>query len=145
MGPKRWAIGLLVVVAGGAAIQSPPDEAQRHQGTWAVVRFEREGQVTGAEVLGQIIREVDGDHIVWRRDGRRFAGTRFTVDPTREPNELDLIPDGGPSRGERVLAIYEFRPDGTLRICVADPGRPRPTAFESPEGSGWTVQEFRRR
>ena len=63
------------------------------------------------------------------------------VDATREPATIDVIPDGGPNRGERILGIYKI--DGeTLTICMAVAGQPRPKAFKAEKGSGCTLQTF---
>ena len=56
---------------------------------------------------------------------------------------IDLIPEGGRHRGERVEGIYKFE-DDTLILCVADPGRPRPSAFEAGPGSGASLFVLRR-
>ncbi len=119
------------------------EDVALHQGAWSVVRFEREGVTTPAEVLGSIERVVEGDHIAWSRDGRRFAGTRFVIHPAVSPRQIDLIPDGGPERETVILGIYRFDEDGVLTICIADAGQPRPTAFSSPPGSKRNLQVFR--
>ncbi len=114
-----------------------------HQGSWAVVAMIRDDQATPADILASIRREVDRDHIVWTRDGKNFAGTRFEVDPTTSPPTIDLIPDGGKDRDKRILGIYRLDGD-MLTICVADAGQPRPTAFEAKAGSKQTLQSFKR-
>ena len=68
---------------------------------------------------------------------------KIELDPTRDPQNIDVIPDGGPNRGERVLGIYKL--DGErLTICMAIAGQPRPTVFKAEKGSGWTLQTFER-
>jgi uncharacterized protein (TIGR03067 family) len=128
------------------AIAAIPDlELDRHQGAWVVLRFEREGKETPADLLTSITRFVEGDHVMWKREGKSFAGTRLEIDASKSPATIDLIPDGGPARGERVLGIYRFEDDGRLTICIADRGEPRPPDFTSPPGSKRTLQVFRRR
>lgn len=125
--------------------QSPAvDDVARHQGTWAVETFDREGQPSPEDVVKSITRVVDGDHARWERDGKSFAGVTFELNPDADPRTIDLIPDGGPSRGQRVLGIYRFEDDGRLTLCVSDAGEPRPTEFSSPKGSKRTLQVFRR-
>lgn len=118
-------------------------ELARHQGTWAVTSFVREGKATPDEVARSIVRVVEGDHVVWKREGKSFAGTGLSLDPAASPAAIDVIPDGGRTRGEHVLGIYRLEGD-TLTICMSDPGRPRPTAFEAPAKSGHTLMTFRR-
>ena len=118
-------------------------ELARHQGTWTAVSFRREGQETPAEIVRTITRTVEGDHVVWKRDGKSFAGTTVVLDPGRDPRTIDVLPDGGPSRGKRVLGIYKIEKD-TLTLCMADPDQPRPREFKAEKGSKHTLMVFKR-
>jgi uncharacterized protein (TIGR03067 family) len=130
-------------VADGPRSEASERELRRHQGTWIVTSMVREGQEAPAEIVASIRRIVEGEHVVWKRDGKRFAGTALELDPAADPKAIDVIPDGGPSRGEKVRGIYEL--DGeTLRICMAGPGQDRPKAFRADKGSGHTLTTFRR-
>ncbi|QDV38323.1 TIGR03067 domain-containing protein [Tautonia plasticadhaerens] len=120
-----------------------PDDLRRHQGTWAVVRSIRDGEEGPVDAMKEITRVVEGDRVVWERSGEPFAATRFELDPDADPKAIDLIPEGGPNRGEKVLGIYAFE-DDLLVLCTADAGRPRPTSFEAGPGSGTTLMTFRR-
>jgi uncharacterized protein (TIGR03067 family) len=124
---------------------TPASELEKHQGTWEVVSFERDGKKTPEEITRTIVRVVDADHVVWKRDGSNFAGTTMTLDPSADPKTIDLVPDGGPNRGSKVVGIYRFDEGGTLTICIADAGRNRPTSFTSEPGSGHTLQTFRKK
>ena len=149
MNPRQAGrLALAWVVAGrcAAALADDPavkDELKRHQGTWAVTSSIYDGQPASQEIVRSIKRIVTGDHVVWERDGKRFAGTRIEVDPSREPKTIDVIPDGGRNRGERVLGIYKLEGD-RLTIAMAAPGQPRPKEFQAAKGSGWTLRTFRR-
>ena len=119
------------------------EELERHQGTWLATSSIYDGQEAPAEVVRSITRTVDEDHVVWKRDGKSFAGTRIELDPSRDPKAIDVIPDGGKDRGERVLGIYKLEGD-RLTICMAAPGQPRPKAFQADKGSGCTLRTFTR-
>jgi uncharacterized protein (TIGR03067 family) len=123
--------------------QAVKEELKRHQGTWSVTSSIYDGEPASEELLRTIQRTVTGDHVVWERNGKRFAGTRIELDPARTPRTIDVIPDGGRSRGERVLGIYKLEGD-QLTIAMAAPGQPRPTEFRAAKGSGWTLRTFRR-
>ena len=140
-------ISVILIAANVAVWAEDPSrttELKRHQGTWLVVSFERDGRKTPKDVTDSIVRLVENDHVTWTRSGKSFAGTTMVLDPKAEPPTIDLIPDGGPARDKRVLGIYKLEGD-TLTICVADPDTPRPTAFSAPKGSGRTLQRFRRK
>jgi uncharacterized protein (TIGR03067 family) len=118
-------------------------ELEKHQGSWLAVSFRRDGQETPAEIVRTITRTVERDHIVWKRDGKSFAGTTVVLDPGQDPHAIDVIPDGGPSRGKRVLGIYKIEKD-TLTLCMADPDQPRPRQFKAEKGSRHTLMVFKR-
>ena len=121
-----------------------PTDLERHQGSWAIDRSVRDGEDGPEEALRSIVRKVEGDRVVWSRDGESFAATRFEIDPDAEPKAIDLLPEGGPHRGERVLGIYRFEGDGRLTLCIAGPGDPRPSAFAAEAGVGTTLMTVRR-
>ena len=119
-------------------------ELVRHQGTWRVVSFERDGKETPSEIIDSIERIVEGDHVLWKRNGKSFAGTTMKLDPKAEPSSIDLAPDGGPNREKVVRGIYKFD-DDTLTICTSDADKPRPTEFKAASNSGWTLVKFRKK
>jgi uncharacterized protein (TIGR03067 family) len=124
--------------------QEPAKQEQaRHQGTWTAISFRRDGQETPGEIVRSITRTVEGDHVVWKRDGKSFAGTTVVLDPGQNPRAIDVLPDGGPSRGKRVLGIYKIEND-TLILCTADPDQPRPRDFKAEKGSKHTLMVFKR-
>src|SRR5262249_16804926 len=136
---------LLVAFPTGDDPQAPAvaRELERHQGTWRVVSFTRDGQETPAEIARTIVRIVESDHVVWKRDGKSFAGTKIVLDPSADPKAIDVLPDGGPAFGKHVLGIYKQDGD-ELTVCMADADQPRPTKFEADKGSGLTLMTFKR-
>ena len=137
---RNW-IFLLIVLA--LAIDDP-QEVARHQGIWVAVSMEREEVKTPLEIVETITRSVDGDHVVWKRSGKSFAGTTIKLDPATDPKSIDVTPDGGPDRDKAVFGIYKLKGD-KLTICMADAGETRPKEFSSPRGSKRTMMSFRRK
>ena len=139
-------VGLLATsfcTAGIVGDDAAKNELKRHQGTWIATSSTFDGLKAPDEIARSIQRIVTENHVVWERQGRRFAGTTIELDPTRDPKNIDVIPDGGRNRGERVLGIYKL--DGErLTICMARAGQPRPREFKAEKGSGWTLQTFER-
>ncbi len=136
-------VALLLPTLATADEKAAKDELKRQEGTWAVTSSVYEGQEAAEDLVRSIKRIVEGDHAVWERDGKRFAGTRIELDPAREPKAIDVIPDGGPNRGERVLGVYKLE-DDKLTICMAEPGKARPKEFRADKGSGHALRTFRR-
>jgi len=119
------------------------DELKRHQGTWITTSSIFDGQPASPEIVRSIRLIVTDDHVVWERDGKRFAGTKIKLDPSRSPQTIDVIPDGGPNRGEHILGIYKLDGD-TITICMAGPAQPRPKEFKAEKGSGCSLRTFER-
>jgi uncharacterized protein (TIGR03067 family) len=140
----RLALVVLAVAHGIAMAQDEPKggevseavraELARHAGTWRVESMVYEGEESDPEVARSIERVVEGERVVWRRDGKSFSASRIEIDPGKDPATIDVIPEGGPARGKRVLGIYELEGD-RMTICMAAPGGPRPKRFEAGEGS----------
>lgn len=140
-----WSLVLALVLPLADDAKAANDaEVARHQGTWAVTKFVREGQESPADLVESIVRIVEGDHVVWKRDGKSFAGTKVELDPKGEPKTIDVLPDGGPSFGKRILGIYKLDGD-ELTICMAEADKPRPKEFRAEAGSGLTLMTFRRK
>jgi uncharacterized protein (TIGR03067 family) len=123
--------------------QEPANEIAKHQGTWLASSFRRDGQETPQEIVRTITRTVVKDHVVWKRNGKSFAGTTMVLDPKQSPKSIDVIADGGPTRGKRVLGIYRLDND-RLTICMADADQPRPKEFKAEKGSRQTLMTFTR-
>jgi uncharacterized protein (TIGR03067 family) len=119
------------------------NELKRHQGTWIATSSTFDGKKAPEEIVRSIKRIVTDDHVVWQRDGKQFAGTKVVLNSTNNPNTIEVIPDGGRNRGERILGIYKLNRD-KLTICMAAPGQPRPKEFRADKGNGCTLQTFAR-
>jgi uncharacterized protein (TIGR03067 family) len=143
---RDWLAALLAISSSAAAfVYDDPakNELVKHQGVWVATSSTFNGEQAPAEILHSIKRTVRGDHVVWERDGKSFAGTTIKLHPTQDPRAIDVIPDGGRNRGEHVRGIYKLE-GNTLTICMASPSQPRPTEFKAGTGRGCVRQTFRR-
>ena len=146
MQPRRTSRCLLALLATGlcaAKFDDDPakNELRRHQGIWIATSSTFDGQTVPEDVVRSIKRIVTDDHVVWERNGKRFAGSKVVLDPTKDPKTIDVIPDGGRNRGEHILGIYKLERD-MLTICMAAAGSPRPSEFKAEKGNEWTLQTF---
>ncbi len=139
-----WLPTLALLAALQTSPTKPDPELEKHQGVWKVLGFVREGNDTPKDLLTEMERVVEGDHVVWRRQGKNFAGTTMILDPKADPKTIDLIPDGGRSRGKVVKGIYRWDGDRFV-LCNGDPDAPRPTEFSAPKGSRRTLMTFEKR
>lgn len=138
-------LALVFLIVSQASTESPEvkKELANHQGVWTTVSFHRDGKDAPDEIAHSITRTVDGDHVVWKRDGKSFSGSTIVLDPAASPRTIDILADGGPARDRRVLGIYKLEGD-RLTICTADPDQPRPTDFKAEKDSKHTLMVFKR-
>jgi uncharacterized protein (TIGR03067 family) len=74
--------------------------------------------------------------------GERGGGT-FTLDPSKTPKQMNVVPLDGPLKGETIEDIYEVDGD-SLKLCMALPGTKRATEFKSEAGSGLWLFTYKR-
>lgn len=109
---KRIDLVMVLVVAALVAWYfrpaSPPEE--RLYGTWV-----------GQEGDDRIELEFRPEHVVQVREDGESKTARYTTNFEAHPHHMDLFLDK-----ERVLTIFEFTPEGDLRISDNNEGNPRP-------------------
>ena len=88
-----------------------------------------------------LTRVIKGDQYTLLREGKEvFKGT-IKVDPSKSPKAIDAKQV---SSDKAALGIYQLDGD-TQKICLASPGRARPTEFSSEQGSGQTLTVWKRK
>jgi uncharacterized protein (TIGR03067 family) len=78
--------------------------------------------------------------------GGHVENVAFTLDETKKPVAIDLMPQRGPGNGrETVVGIIKIDGD-ILTLCFGrgGGGGKRPTEFLSPPGSDVSILEFKR-
>jgi uncharacterized protein (TIGR03067 family) len=97
-------------------------------GTWKVVSMVHNGKdIPNAEDHGITF---DGENVTIKEPNGGSKGKCTRLDPTKDPKEIDLTPDGG---GKKLQGIYELKGD-ELKLCLTRSDE-RPSRFESKEGS----------
>jgi uncharacterized protein (TIGR03067 family) len=114
-------------------------------GRWQLVESTVDGKsVPEAELRKTVLIT---DHDTFRFPADAGVGTapqgKFTIDPTKNPKQVDSTALAGPNKGEITHGIYEIIDENNKRACWGRPGGPRPTDFTSTPGSGRTVQYWR--
>jgi uncharacterized protein (TIGR03067 family) len=150
----KWS-GLLILTAGLKLAtpafgqdKSPQEDLAGLQGTWLTVSMVNNGKTLVAEndppKPGPVAKlAYRGDHWLVIVGDKTVATGVVRIDSTRRPKEIDLLDESGKKSDQTKLAIYELDGD-TYRYCIAPAGKPRPTEFSSPEGSGISLGVSRR-
>jgi uncharacterized protein (TIGR03067 family) len=110
--------------------RDPVTDRERLQGAWVAVSGEFQGRPLTADQFQRMsLVFTGGSARITMPNGSEGEGT-FKLDPTQTPKEIDVI------RGDDhlgMLGIYALDGD-RLRVCMGDPGEPRPKGFESTPG-----------
>jgi uncharacterized protein (TIGR03067 family) len=138
---------VLGLVAARADDKKPDDkkpddkgEAKKFEGTWEVVKATGNGMPI--EQKSTLVLE-GNKYTRTRPNGDTDTGT-FSVDPSKKPKTIDVMPGDGKAKDKTWLGIYELDGD-SLKICLAEPGKDRPDDFTSKEGSGRMSAEYKRK
>jgi uncharacterized protein (TIGR03067 family) len=139
-------VGAFVVVLLAADAAKDDDaskkDAEKMQGDWAAVSMIQDGTKYPEDDAQSFFRTVKGDEYTVFHFDQPLAKWKFKLDATKKPKTIDVVkPDD--DKAPAVLGIYEFDGD-KFKLCVAAPGKDRPTSFESKEGSGHTLSVWAR-
>jgi len=127
---------LLLPLAGllPAADDTGKAELGKLKGTWQRVSAEVNGKKANPMELEKTFLIIEGDRYTLQTPDGVRKGT-LKIDPSKSPKQIDIVSAGGPNKGKTLHGIYELK-GATLRYCVAEPGKDRPTEFTGKAGSG---------
>ncbi|MBI3408219.1 MAG: TIGR03067 domain-containing protein [Planctomycetes bacterium] len=127
----------MVLLFGDARKEAVKKDLQGLQGKWQMQSSERDGKKAPDEFVKTFKRTVKDDtYVVTFEDGEgeHTLSGKITLDPTKSPKWLDAHMTDGGMKGKTMVAIYKLEGD-TQTLCVALPGKDRPTAFDSSQGT----------
>jgi uncharacterized protein (TIGR03067 family) len=129
-------VGLAIATA-DAGDEAAKKDLQMLQGDWVMQSSERDGMKAPAELVRTFARTVKNKSytVNWEDEaGAHSSSGVLTLDPMRSPKHLDALLSDGPSKGKTMLGIYKLEGDAQT-LCAAFPGKARPTAFDSKQGT----------
>ena len=113
------------------------------EGQWVMIAGQRDGQVLPRFLLRGATRTAVGNESTVIIGGRLYMRSSYTLDPTKNPKQIDYDVSAGQLAGQKQQGIYEIT-GNTVRFCFAAPGSPRPTDFSAPAGSGRSYSAFQK-
>jgi uncharacterized protein (TIGR03067 family) len=112
------------------------DAAEQLQGVWVVARTVDGGRVQASSAKTHFV--FHGQKL-WIQEGDSLLpGFVVSLDPSADPKHITIASDGRVHKG-----IYDCEHAG-LRICFNLPGKPRPSAFRSADGTDLRLVELQR-
>jgi len=127
------ALGLVTSLFG---IATADDKKDPTAGKWVIESVTRDGKANDA-LKGATREHSDGKYSLTPAKDTKAPLTvgTYTLDTTKTPIAIDMKPKGGNFDGKTLLGIVKVDGD-TMTIAFAEPGKDRPTKFESKEGGG---------
>ena len=150
---RTHALAAALAAALLVAADTPKDDAgkkepagqkdlDRMQGTWSAVSGERDGNKAPETELKQFKIVIKDDKMTLLV-GEPTELATFKLDPAKKPKAVDLDLQAGQDKGKTAHGIYDLEGD-TLKICMAKPGKDRPTEFTTKAGSDTTLLVLKR-
>jgi uncharacterized protein (TIGR03067 family) len=137
------AAAALPILAGPPQDDAVKKELKMLEGSWATVSIEAAGQkVTDEDKIKSRKLSTKGNKYTLKVGDETVQGT-IEINPTKKPKTIDVKPDSGSNKGKTLLGIYELDGD-SLRICLALPGKDRPTALVTAAENGQQLVVYKR-
>lgn len=139
-------VAFCLIPALAVAQKSSPKTTEKVlQGTWQAIDAEGNGERLGDDKIKETQIVIASNTLGIKPDGEGRK-TTFTVDSSKTPGTINLIPLDGGRKGTIVPGIYSMQ-DGQLKICIniwgKDPTR-RPTEFKTQQGDGCVFVTLKR-
>lgn len=133
----RFTIGMILLAGLLVAADKPAkDDAKKDlellQGGWTFVSAEKDGKPDEGLKNAKLVFK--GDKFTRTAAGQSSTGT-VKLDAAAKPKTLDGTFTEGPSKGQKIAAIYSLQGD-VLIICSGGAGKDRPKEFASKSGTG---------
>jgi uncharacterized protein (TIGR03067 family) len=127
----------VLLIAADAKDDAVKEAKAKLKGTWDVLSLEHGGRKERATEDGKVQMVISDDRLVMqvfvKSDEDVKTELTFTIDPTQKPPHIDVVATEGPDKGKKGLGIYSLDKD-ELKLCIGEPGEPRPKEFVSKEG-----------
>jgi uncharacterized protein (TIGR03067 family) len=113
------------------------------EGEWQMVSAVMDGAPLERSAVEWVKRITRGCETAVYAGPQLMMKMEFTSDASKAPKTIDYVNTAGMNKGKSQQGIYEFEGE-LLKICVAAPGKPRPTQFQSDRGDGRTFTVWKR-
>jgi uncharacterized protein (TIGR03067 family) len=141
MKDRAWIAVVTAVVLGGSllAADDAREEAARKDleafaGKWKAVSVETDGKKAPDEELADVFVTHEGNKVTVRKGDKVIVQGTIELDATKKPRTVDFTSTAAENKGTIYPGIYEFDGD-SYRLCLAAPGKKRPTEFSSRLGT----------
>jgi uncharacterized protein (TIGR03067 family) len=122
------------------ASSAPPTE---FEGEWPLVSAVMNGKPMQQSDVQWVKRVTQGNRTTVYAGPQVMLQVEFTANSSTSPKAIDYLNLAGSNKGKTQLGIYEFEGD-LLKFCIAAPGTPRPTQFQSTPSDRGTLTVWKK-
>lgn len=144
---KTFGLLLIVTVLNLAAADSEKaakiDDRKAIQGTWKFVSVSEGGKKR--DMPEGIRVTFNKELMMMHYPDKQQSGWKYKIDPSKDPREMEWLPEEDPGHPIEQPGIYELKGD-RLRIHMAAAGTPRPKNFDEKKGEPggvWVLERLR--
>ena len=150
---KLLAVGLLTLFSAmypfvsQAMTETADKELNKLQGTWVMVSGDWDGKkIADADVSkSKVTYEGNKGQLTAPHQSKEtIFFDIIKLDPSKSPNEFDLIRRTGPSAGKTIKAIYEFDGNDQFKFAFDPTAATIPKDFTTKAGTGYIRQTWKR-
>lgn len=132
-----------VLKADGPA-PKPETEQRKFQGVWQFTTVEQDGTKLGQDKLadGKWLFESDKSTL---KLGTSLQESKLTLDPSKDPRQINLAVTAGPDKGSTYRGIYKFVDDELILCFPGNTKAERPKEFSGNAGNGQAVYVLKKK
>ena len=125
--------------------QTAPNNAKMHEGVWKPIAAVLGGVRLEPSALKAITLKITGEkyEVIVEGEPESDKGT-CALDTSTSPKRMTIKSTDGPNKGKTILAIYEMKDAGSMRVCYDMSGTDFPKEFKAPKGSQFYLAGYRR-
>lgn len=132
-----------LVVLGLTSMRAADEDALSLRGQWVCVSATVDGRALQEKTVAALRLTLTADRYKSEKKSEVLFDSTYTTDNSKMPKQINMIGTEGALAGKEARGIYQLENE-LLTICYTMPDKPRPTTYESTEGSGKYLAVWKR-